>query len=79
MKFEVGKIYGNRFIGNHELEFKFKVIHRTDKTITLEGIFDLGVTEQKKRRISIWNGIEEVMPFGSYSKAPLLTADKEVK
>lgn len=72
-KFEIGKTYSTRSICDQNCVWTYKVIARTDKTITVtDG------RETKKLRIvknlSDWDGRETVRPEGNYSMCPLLRA-----
>jgi hypothetical protein len=71
-KFEVGKTYATRSIGDHNCIFSFTILARTAKTVT--------VTVHGKtvrRGLSLWNGVEQFKPFGSYSMAAVISADKD--
>lgn len=75
-RFEVGKTYYHRWIGDHDLISYWTVISRTDMTVTItDG------NETKKCRIDKYileNQKEEaVAPFGKYSMSPTLRAGKE--
>jgi len=72
VKFEVGKTYQNRRTGDHNLIVSIKVLSRTEKTIRAET--DEGV---KTLRISHHNGVEQVKPEGSFSKAPIVSANSQ--
>ena len=72
--FEIGKEYNVRSVCDHECVWTFKVIERTAKTVTIsEG------GEIKKCRInaklSEYRKAETVLPFGSYSMCPVLSAE----
>jgi len=70
-KFEAGKRYNLTFIGDSELHVCYEVTKRTDKTVTItDG------TETKTCRPYIYEGVEKVKPMGSYSMAPILSADR---
>jgi hypothetical protein len=70
-KFETGKKYSFTFIGNSELHVCYEVLKRTAKTITItDG------RETKSCKVSVWDDIEQVRPYGSYSMCPILGADK---
>jgi len=66
-KFEAGKTYQTRSIGDHDCIIRVSVVSRTAKTIkTADG---------KTLRIgSFYDGSECVKPWGSYSMAPIVTA-----
>jgi hypothetical protein len=73
-KFETGKGYWTRSICDHECIISLKVKSRTAKTITttVHG-------EEKVFRIKVWDGVEQVRPWGTYSMCPIIGADKEGK
>jgi heme-binding NEAT domain protein len=69
MNFETGTTYKGRFIGDADSVILLTVKARTAKTIkTADG---------KTLRVSVWNGVEQVKPFGSYSMAPIISADRK--
>lgn len=70
--FEVGETYSMTSVGDHNCVWKYKVVKRTTKTITLEGID--GADGGGTKRPSIWDNAESVNPLGSYSMAPILRA-----
>jgi len=71
MKFEVGKTYWTRSICDHECIFRFSILSRTAKQVTIN------VHGKTVRRgISEWNGVETFAPFGRYSMAAIISADK---
>lgn len=77
-KFEIGKKYYGRFASNSECIFTGKVIARTDKTVT----FEIDGEIKKLRicqKVSEYFGVETVYPFGQYSMAPSLKADREIQ
>lgn len=71
MKFEAGKTYYTRSICDHDTVIKITIASRTEKSIK--------TTEGKTLRIREHNGIETVKPWGSYSMAPTVAADREWK
>lgn len=68
VKFEVGKTYSCRSACDHNCVWEFKVLGRTDKTVTL--------SDGKRRKLSVYDGVETCFPIGRYSMAPTLRADK---
>jgi len=74
-KFQADKTYFMRSICDSECIWKITVTCRTAKTVTLKGA---GLQGVKRCRISEWEGVEQCKPLGSYSMAPVLSADKEV-
>lgn len=75
IKFEAGKSYQVRSIGDRDCVWTFEVLKRTEKSIWVRG------SEHKNKRlgISIYNGEEMVKPFGTFSMAPTLCAGGVVK
>jgi hypothetical protein len=67
-KFEAGKTYATRSICNHECIIRATIAKRTAKTVT--------TTEGKTFRVREWNGCEVFMPWGTYSMAPSMSADR---
>ena len=70
-RFEVGKVYASRSACDHEAIFKFTILARTAKTVTVT-VFGNTV----KRGISVYNGVEQFKPHGSYSMAVIISADR---
>lgn len=66
MKFQTGKTYSTRSICDHDCVISITVKKRTAKTIKTD--------EGKTLRIKLWNGVETVKPWGSYSMAPIIRA-----
>lgn len=70
-KFEVGKNYSCTSACNHECVWTFKVIKRTDKTVTLQ---QSGKSETITRRPYLYDDSENIRPLGNYSMAPIIRA-----
>ena len=70
-QFQIGRTYFARSICDHECVFKFTILGRTAKTVTttVHG-------KTAKRGLSVYEGVEQFKPFGSYSMAAIITADK---
>lgn len=83
--FEVGKRYTMRSACDHECKWTYEVISRTAGTIVLQQVNKDGEVygEQARFRInnklSEYRGAESVRPLGTYSMAPILSADSEVE
>lgn len=73
-QFIVGNTYEMRSICDHECVWKYKVIKRTEKTITV--LSDDGKTKTLRicKDVSEWMNAETVYPLGKYSMSPSLTA-----
>lgn len=78
-QFEVGKRYEMRSVCDHDCVWRFTVISRTEKTVwLLEDAEVRPVMCRIKKAISEYRNAESVMPFGSYSMAPILSADHSI-
>ncbi len=75
-QFETGKRYFCRSIGDYDCIFTMKVISRTAKTIKVKMQDWIDV---KTLRTSIYEGVEQVKPLGTYSMCPVMTAEKVVE
>lgn len=65
--FQAGKTYTTRSICDHNCIIRVAVVSRTAKTIkTADG---------KTLRVSEYEGVEQVKPWGSYSMAPIVGAN----
>ena len=67
MKFEVGKTYSTRSIGDHNCIITITIAKRTAKTVT--------TTNGKTFRPYEYNGVEQIKPWGNYSMSPIVGAD----
>lgn len=72
-RFEVGKTYGTRCIGDHNIIYTVTVTKRTDKTVTIVG------DSNKRCKIHIDNNGDEFIIPERYSMAPVFRATKEVE
>jgi len=85
IKFKTGKTYYCRSVGDHDCVWRYKVIKRTAKTVTLMELNADGTENTHPqndggvKRLRIWKQIEQLNPMGSYSMAPILSADSVVK
>ena len=73
MKFETGKTYATRLTTDHSAIIRFKIHKRTDKTVTITGNL---VNDPQNFRIYLYEGIEKIRPWGSYSMCPIISADQ---
>lgn len=71
VKFKVGDVYFTRSICDHETIFAFAIFHRTAKTVTVEVH-----GKMVKRGLSVWNGVEQFKPYGTYSMCAIISANK---
>jgi hypothetical protein len=81
-KFKVGNQYSMRSACNHECVWTYKVLSRTDCTVTLAQVMSNGKTKTDiitcriNKGLSEFSGAESVKPLGSYSMCQILSADK---
>jgi hypothetical protein len=64
--FQAGKTYTTRSACDHDCVIRVTVASRTAKTIKTEA--------GKTLRIGVYQGVEFVKPWGSYSMAPIVNA-----
>lgn len=69
--FEIGKTYWTRSICDHECIYRFTILARTAKQVTVN-VHGKAV----KRGLSIWNDVEQFKPFGTYSMCAIIGADR---
>ena len=74
MKFEINKTSQGRSIGDADCKINMEVISRTAKTIKAKT--DRGL--QTFRVFIDYSGNECVKPWGSYSMAPQISAEKVI-
>lgn len=68
IKFQPGQTYYTRSVADYDTIVCVTVAKRTTKTI---------VTAAGDRlRINVWNDVEQVKPWGSFSMAPIVSADR---
>jgi hypothetical protein len=75
-KFESGKTYQSRSIGDHNCIFTMQVVSRTAKTIKIVDMHD--ATSIKTLRVAMYEGDETVKPLGTYSMCVVMRANREV-
>lgn len=73
-QFEAGKTYFTRSVCDNDCIIKVGVISRTVKTIKTTGRDG----QPQTLRVTVWNCVETVKPWGSYSMAPIVSADRMV-
>lgn len=70
-QFEVGKVYFTRSACNHDCVFKFEILARSAKTVTIHAH-----NNQRRRGIVVRDGVEQFKPFGTYSMCAIIRADR---
>lgn len=80
MKFEEDKKYWMSSVMDHQAKWIFKVLKRTELTITITPVNGAGEFEKKTLRVKKMphDGEEFVYPLGRYSMAPVLKASRGV-
>lgn len=76
-QFEIGKHYYMRSSCDHECIWKYEVVARTAKQVTLKEASGNEIKCRINDKIDPWN--EVVFPLGRYSMAPFLRAERECK
>ena len=69
-KFEAGRTYYTRSVADADCKVIVNVISRTDKSIV--------TSEGKRFKIFQYDGSECVRPWGNYSMAPIVKAEREL-
>jgi hypothetical protein len=69
-KFQPNFIYSTRSICDYETIIIVRIAKRTEKTVT--------DTDGKRYGIKVWDGIEQIMPWGRFSMAPTISADRGI-
>lgn len=67
MQFIVGRTYSTRSICDHNCIISVTIASRTAKMIT--------TTDGKRFRVALYEGVEQIKPWGSYSMCPIIGAD----
>lgn len=71
-KFQTGRTYQTRSICDYECIHSLTILARTDKTVTVQ------VHGKTVRRgLALRDGVEQFKPFGNYSMAAVIRADKQ--
>ena len=72
-KFEIGKEYNMKSACNHDCVWTYKVIARTNATVTITDGIKNKVCRINKQ-ISEYRNAESIYPLGQYSMSPILSA-----
>lgn len=72
-QFQVGKTYFARSICDHECVYKYAILARTAKTVTIHYN-----GRDVRRSVKVWDGVEEFKPHGTYSMSATIRASKEL-
>lgn len=71
-KFEIGPTYEMRSVCDHDCVWLGTVVKRTEKFVTM---YVVGHGD-KRCKVQVRDGIEEIMPLGKYSMAPAMKANR---
>jgi hypothetical protein len=71
MEFQAGKTYTTRSIGDADMVISVTVLRRTAKTIYVKG----DALTKEALRVWVFNGVEQVAPWGKYSMSPVISAN----
>ena len=75
-QFEVGRLYQCRLITDYDTVLTYEVVARTAKFITV--VREGDDAPPKRLGVRVYEGVELCSPWGRYSMAPTLRADREV-
>ena len=75
IKFAAGRTYRTRSACDHNCIYGFVVVRRSAASVWVRAE---GETEVKRRKITIYRGVETIMPHGRHSMAPVISADRPV-
>jgi hypothetical protein len=69
-QFAIGRTYSTRSICDHNTIFAFRILGRTEKTIStkING-------RVVRRRLQVRDGVEHFKPYGTYSMCAIISAD----
>lgn len=73
IQFEQGKKYWCNSVCDSNCTWLFEIIKRTDNNVWIK---DHHTGETVRKKVKVWNDVEEVMPLGTYSMAPILSAER---
>lgn len=74
-KFEVGKTYTTTSICNSDCKISYTIISRTAATITATDNHGETAKFRISKKHSEYRNAETFLPWGSYSMAPMITAE----
>lgn len=73
IKFAAGRTYRTRSACDHKCIFGFEIVRRSAASVWIR---EEGGAEVKRRKITVYRGVETFAPFGSYSMSPIISADR---
>jgi hypothetical protein len=75
--FAAGQTYAIRSIGDNDCVFRFTVLSRSAKRITIKSNFGVKTVGVKPSKYH--NGSEMAYPLGNYSMSPMMVAGERVE
>lgn len=75
IKFTAGRTYRTRSACDHNCIYGFVIIRRSAASVW---IIEEGETKVTRRKITVYLGVETIMPHGRHSMAPVISADRPV-
>lgn len=76
IKFETGKTYYVRSIGDHNCIWRFTVVRRSASSVWVTGCDHNERGAVTRRGLSNYDGCETFSPFGRYSMSPTVSAER---
>jgi hypothetical protein len=77
-RFQVGQQYYCRLVTDYDTVLVYWVVSRTERYVTVERA-DESEPEPKRLGVRVFEGVELCNPWGRYSMAPVLRADRELE
>jgi hypothetical protein len=74
--FKTGQTYSTRSIGDADCKIELTILRRTDCTVVALSEQFADHRKVKTLRVVNRDGIERVAPWGNYSMAPIVRADR---
>jgi len=71
-QFQVGRSYYTRSLCDYDCIYRHTIKARTAKTVTIDYN-----GREVRRGLSVWDGVEQFKPYGSYSMCAIIRADRE--
>ena len=74
IKFEVNKTYATRSSCDWDCIYDFTILDRTEKMVKI-----CVWGEIKRRKVYVYNGVEQFLPHGRHSMCAVISANRELK
>lgn len=69
--FEAGRTYWTRSICDSDCIHRVTILRRTAKSVWIKKD-----GKEVRRAITVWDGVEQIYPFGQYSMCAIIGADR---